>query len=143
VVPVANATPRRHRVAPFVAAAVLLLLTGGGILWGQLQVVLRITEPDGKVTEHRLAPGSRFEVVVPAAPKPKSPTVKILPAEEPVIVPPGAALSAAALVPRPAPLPGVRSWTLATRSHSGPVKAVAYRPDGRRLATACNDGLVR
>lgn len=35
-----------------------------------------------------------------------------------------------ALVSRPAVLPGVTSWTLASGEHRGGVRAVAYSPDG-------------
>ena len=56
--------------------------------------------------------------------------------------PPGAPLGPLALVNRPAPLPGVRSWTLETNGHRGSVQATAYSRDGR-LATGGADGTVR
>jgi WD40 repeat protein len=54
-------------------------------------------------------------------------------------------VSPLALVQEPARLPGVRSWTIATRDASGSLSpdSLAYRPDGRRLATASWDGSVR
>jgi WD40 repeat protein len=48
-----------------------------------------------------------------------------------------------ALVSRPAPLEGVRRWTLETRGLRAGVHAAAYSPDGRLLATAGWDGAVR
>jgi WD40 repeat protein len=53
------------------------------------------------------------------------------------------AASPVALVSRPAPLEGVGSWTVETIRHRGTTHGVAYRPDGRLLATACADGAVR
>jgi WD40 repeat protein len=55
---------------------------------------------------------------------------------------PGEPLSPVALVQRPAKLPGVRSWSIETRNvyYS---QAMAYRPDGKRLAVACNGGVFR
>jgi dipeptidyl aminopeptidase/acylaminoacyl peptidase len=55
----------------------------------------------------------------------------------------GVPLSTLALVSQPAPLPGVRSWTLETRHHRAAVEDVAYSPDGRWIATACRGGSVR
>jgi WD40 repeat protein len=54
---------------------------------------------------------------------------------------PGEPLSPIALVQQPATLPGVRSWSLAARE-AFPA-AIAYRPDGKRLAVGGADGLVR
>jgi WD40 repeat protein len=57
--------------------------------------------------------------------------------------PPGPGHPDPALVTRPPPLPGVRSWTLETRDPRGTVEAVAYTHDGRYLASAGLDGVVR
>ncbi|HEV3262983.1 MAG TPA: protein kinase [Gemmataceae bacterium] len=57
--------------------------------------------------------------------------------------PPGEPVSSTALVQHPARLPGVRSWTIETRSARGQVKAVAYRPGGKLLATGGDDGTIR
>ena len=53
--------------------------------------------------------------------------------------------SANALVRAPAELPctDVTSWTVETRNFRGSVQAVAYRPDGKVLATGSHDGTVR
>jgi WD40 repeat protein len=56
---------------------------------------------------------------------------------------PGQPMSEMALVTNPAPLSGVLSWTLETVGHRGRVCCLAYRPDGRRLASAGCDGTVR
>jgi WD40 repeat protein len=52
-----------------------------------------------------------------------------------------------ALVQRPTRIPGLKSWTLATRGHRAPRGyaglATALRPDGRWLATGGPDGAIR
>src|SRR5262249_29473331 len=57
--------------------------------------------------------------------------------------PAGAPLSPHALVGKPAAVEGALSWTLETRGHRWSVSAVAYGPDGRRLATTGRDGTIR
>jgi WD40 repeat protein len=46
------------------------------------------------------------------------------------------------LVTRPAPIAGVRSWTLDTFEHADRVCALAFRPDGRQFASASYEGKI-
>jgi WD40 repeat protein/serine/threonine protein kinase len=62
---------------------------------------------------------------------------------EPNRRPIGEPLNRGGLVSRPVPLNGVVSWTLETRVHRTAVRRIAWRPDGKVLATACVDGSVR
>jgi WD40 repeat protein len=55
----------------------------------------------------------------------------------------GSALSGWALVQRPAPLKNVRSWTIETKRHRWLMNSIAVSPDGKRLATSGQDGIVR
>ncbi|MDA1054040.1 MAG: protein kinase [Planctomycetota bacterium] len=52
-------------------------------------------------------------------------------------------LSPVALVRQPAAIGGVRSWTLETIGHRGPIRAIDYSPDGQFLASGGCDGTVR
>ena len=51
----------------------------------------------------------------------------------PILVEPGAPLSETALVSRPAPIPGLRSWTIATKGLRRPC-SLAVSPDGKYIA---------
>jgi len=56
---------------------------------------------------------------------------------------PGAALASTTLVRKPSLPGGVKSWTLETRGHHGPITKLAYSRDGIHLASAGHDGMVR
>ena len=49
----------------------------------------------------------------------------------------------AALVARPAPLPKVSTWVIESPRHRGAITAMDVAPDGRRVATGGDDGVVR
>jgi len=61
---------------------------------------------------------------------------------EPLPWKPGDPLSSLALVVRPAPIPGVRSWSLEPIGHRNGVCYAAYSADGRLLATSDRTGAV-
>jgi WD40 repeat protein len=71
-----------------------------------------------------------------AAPRPRD--VSSLPATTP-----GEPISRLALMSRPASIPGVKSWTVETARHRGAVRAVAYSPDGKWIASAGDDAMIR
>jgi WD40 repeat protein len=72
-----------------------------------------------------------------------SPPQRIVIQPEPIELSPGAPISSWALTARPAPLRGVRSWTLETKLHRGPIFALAHSPDGSLLATGGLDASIR
>jgi WD40 repeat protein/serine/threonine protein kinase len=78
----------------------------------------------------------------PPAPKRPAVAVTIAPERLPEMAA-GAPLNDLAVVIKPAPLPGVRSWTIETTHHRAAVEDVAFSPDGRWLASACRGGAVR
>jgi serine/threonine protein kinase len=74
--------PRRRW--PLIAAGLLFAFLGGGLLLGQ--IILRITDKDGKTRDIELKPGDRIEIVEKPTPKPdpakapptKEPEIKII-----------------------------------------------------------------
>jgi WD40 repeat protein len=66
-----------------------------------------------------------------------------LPPRQSLYPEPGEPLGPLALVRELAPVPNVQSWTIETTSGRGLISALAYRPDGKLLATAGPDGTIR
>ncbi len=90
----------------------------------------------GKATEPAIKPMSgnlaTLEQPKPSTPKSTPPTYE-----------PTQPLSPLALVSNPAKLKGVQSWTIETREPRGTVHCVKFSPDGKLLAGAGDDGVVR
>jgi len=142
--PVGPTARSRSRLRWLAAASLLLLL--GGIA---AAVVVIIRDKQGhKVAEINLPEGHSVEVKADDKDKGKPPEkdkkpAAAIPADPLAKIEPGTPLGPMALVTNPAPLPGVRSWTIETRMPRGGINAVAYRPDGRLLATAGEDSVIR
>jgi serine/threonine protein kinase len=79
--PAPDSTRRRPRRWPLVAAGLLVAFLGGGLLLQQ--IILRITDKDGKSRDIELKPGDRIEIV--EKPTPKSDPAKTPPKNEPEI----------------------------------------------------------
>jgi len=153
--------PPRRRWPARVAVAMLLVAAGGVVA---SQIVIRIRNKNGKETAFKVPAedGATISVNVDgkdvveitssgketdAAVAKSAVTAKAAPvtiAREPLPdLEPGVPLSPLALVPAPAPLKGVRSWTVETRGSRSMITSVAYSADGRRLATSGTDGTIR
>jgi serine/threonine protein kinase len=79
--PAPESTRRRPRRWPLVAAGLLFAFVGGGLLLQQ--IILRITDKDGKTHDIELMPGDRIEIV--EKPADKSGPAKAPPKKEPDI----------------------------------------------------------
>src|SRR5262249_30055081 len=123
----ATAGPSRRRWFVCLSIALTLaLLAGAAVLIGQIH--LRIRDTHGQGADLEVPPRGG----VPAPRKPQS-----------LASAPAAPFSPLALVQEPAPLQGLRNWTLETVGHRDTVKVVRYSPDGQWLASAGKDGTVR
>ena len=136
----------------------------GGALAGAaacfLAIVLIVRDQQGRTkVQVPLTPGDKLEIVdgsilpertrtrptdseaAPAAVLNNALPVEIDP--EPLLFKDGEPLSAAALVSNPAPIEGVKSWTIETRGHRSVVDAVAFNPGGEELVSCGRDGTLR
>jgi hypothetical protein len=137
--------PRRWRRV-LVAAGLLLLLGGAAAAVVVIirdragKEVARVVVPEGGSAVVQDDARERGKVKEQPPPKDNGP----LPADLLPPLGPGEPMSPLALVQRPAPLPGVRSWSILTRDvvPSQTAFALAYRPDGKRLAVGGFDGSV-
>jgi WD40 repeat protein/serine/threonine protein kinase len=140
--PIPAAAPMRTRRRLTVAVAATLLLVGG-----LMAVVVIIRNKKGEeVARVTLPDGGSVEVQLDDKAKPPEKEKKqaaAIPADPLPKIEPGTPLGPLALVTNPAPLSGVRSWTIETRTPRSGIDAVAYRPDGRLVATAGEDGVIR
>jgi WD40 repeat protein len=115
----------RHRRRLVAAGALLLALTGA-VVAGILLA--------GKNRKGEAATRSKSAGVVPLVPE--------LPPDAPPPPKGGEPISSFALVCNPARIEGVRGWTIETVRPRG-LLTVAYSPDGKQLAAACADGVIR
>ncbi|MBI3463689.1 MAG: protein kinase [Planctomycetes bacterium] len=158
---------RRWKIISLGTAALLVL---GGFLLA-LQIKVRVKDKEGRVSAELTVPeGAEVEVeqggkiavtvrtpaeprvsapsrqpndVTTSQPRRRKPTPIVIPHEPLPKLPAGTPLSPLALVTNPAPIKGVRSWTIETREQRGWVDAVGYSPDGRLLAAGGEDGMIR
>jgi WD40 repeat protein/tRNA A-37 threonylcarbamoyl transferase component Bud32 len=111
-------------------------ITGGTRIWGPWH--------ERQVWEAFLGPHETRKVVltVRAPSEAEAAQVAALRARE-VAEPQEGQTPGLVLVSRPAPLHGVRGWTVETRGARDTIEAIAFSPDGRRLAASGWDGVVR
>jgi serine/threonine protein kinase len=133
--------PSRSRLRWLIAASLLFLF--GGLAAG---IVVIIRDKDGnKVAEINLPKSGTVEIK--DADKGEANRQRQLPGDkiDPAPLPPplrNQPFSPVVLVQHPAKLPGVRSWSIESRNIFN-AAAMAYRPDGKRLAVACSGGIIR
>jgi WD40 repeat protein/tRNA A-37 threonylcarbamoyl transferase component Bud32 len=137
-------TPRRRLVVAVAAG-----LAAAAAVIGLIVVIIRdqqgrevarieVKVPEGGSVEVKDVRKDKDDGKKPPAPKLEVPIKPI--ALAPLI--PNEPLSPSALVQQPARLPGVRSWTIASRNVWNPT-AIAYPLDGRHLAVGSEDGSIR
>jgi WD40 repeat protein/Leucine-rich repeat (LRR) protein len=153
---------RRRRFGIAIAAGFLFLIGGGFLLQ---QIIIRVYDKDGKQVGQATVPAGGSFKAEPAqqqpernqpdaqAPQPedqkqldRTPVKAVASEITPDPLPPlqgGQPLSSIALVQRPAKIKGVRSWTIETVKPRGALNSVAYSPDGKWLAAAGEDGVIR
>jgi WD40 repeat protein/serine/threonine protein kinase len=151
------ASGRRQTWVAIVASSIAALILIACFV--AAQVVLRIKHPSGEETEVRVPSGSKIEigskgdvrVDLPgkaATSRRKTAKVPLLIPAEPLQRPDRMPMGAYALVSKPEVLVGAlgvraQSWTLETYGHRENIRAIAYSPDGRWIASASLDGTVR
>jgi WD40 repeat protein len=137
------ARPVRRRWRGVAVAAGLLLLAALVVL----EVVIRIRDKNGN--EHVLTVAEPASISIehePGGVRPSSVSPSRRPngLRHPVLVPPGAPLSKRALVPRPSPIAGVRSWSVELAGVPGVIMEVSTSPTGDLVATAgVDDPIIR
>jgi WD40 repeat protein/serine/threonine protein kinase len=149
-----TARSRRRRQMAIASSAVAALIVGAGFLAAQF--ILRIKHPSGEETEVRAPAGSKIDVGARGDVKIDLPgnvtkrrqitsqaNAPLLIPAEPLRLSPGAAMAPLAIVQKPVPLAGVRSWTIEPYGHRDRILAMAFSADGRWLATASLDGTIR
>jgi sulfatase modifying factor 1 len=135
----AAAAPVRRRRRPRIAIAAGVL-AAAALVAG---IVVIIRDQHGKEVARVTVPGGGSVEIKDEAKQAPTPRGGVRIEPEPLApLPPGEPLSRFALVRQPARLPGVRSWTIERREAWIP-SALAFRPDGKRLAVAGHDGAIR
>ena len=79
----------------------------------------------------------------PVPPVDWSPSVTDLAQVPPRLVEPGEPLTEVSLVSRPAPIRGLRSWSIESRGVRGGISAIAVSPNGKQIAASGTDGIIR
>ena len=139
----------RRKRALLIGAGLLLVLIGGGLLLGQ--IILRITDKDGKGRDIPLNPGDKMEIIGPAAQPPSTPPEATATGPSPYDrlrredIPPELLKAAGRGDPKKAPAeivailgkPGVMMPYHAFRE-DGSIGAIDLRPDGKTLALGYN-----
>jgi WD40 repeat protein/serine/threonine protein kinase len=128
--PEARSAIRRRR--PWMIAVGAMFLGMG--LMVAMAIVLRIKDPSGRERVVELTPGSQLTVEeTPGDASAKAADASPLAQTSPILIEPGAPMHETALVSRPAPISGLRSWTIVTHGLTQPC-SLAVSPDGKHIA---------